>query len=528
MHALATDAAMIARVVTALPAYLRRPFTLAEAEGTVRERLAARAPKFLAFAREAIFANPSSPYRSLLRAAGCEAGDLERLVRQEGVEGALRALSRAGVFVTVDEFKGRQPIVRGSTSFPVAADDFRNPLSVAALWTSTGGSRGPPARVQLDLACVRDRAINMNVALGARGGAAWRTAVWGLRGIVPLLWYSARGEAAARWFTQVDAFVGRERARFRWSVRTLLWESRLLGVPLPAPEYAPVADPSRILRWLAATLAHGEVPHLWGAPSAVVRLVEAATAAGADIAGAQFTITGEPITAPRLALIRRAGATAMPDYGSVESGGTVAYGCLAPVAPDDMHVFSDLNAVIAADVASLPVNTLLVSSLLDTSPFVLLNVSMGDRGVLGDRSCGCPMQKLGWGSHLQDVRSFEKLSVGGVTFADTAVVTVLEDLLPARFGGGPTDYQLIEDAGPAGEPTLRLLVHPRVGTVDPAAVREAFLAATGAMGEVQRDMADHWHQSGILEVSREPPYETGTGKILHLVGTETHGAHHGR
>jgi hypothetical protein len=138
------------------------------------------------------------------------------------------------------------------------------------------------------------------------------------------------------------------------------------------------------------------------------------------------------------------------------------------------------------------------------------------------------MHALGWGTHLHDIRSFEKLSVGGMTFADVAVVGILEEVLPARFGGGPTDYQLIEDAGPTGEPRLRLLVNPRVGTVDADAVRDAFVTALGATGEVERDMVAQWHDTGILQVTREAPHQTSTGKILHLVGTETNGARHGR
>lgn len=32
-----------------------------------------------------------------------------------------------------------------------------------------------------------------------------------------------------------------------------------------------------------------------------------------------------------------------------------------------------------------------------------------------------------------------------MTFLDTEVIRVLEEVLPARFGGSPTDCQLVED-----------------------------------------------------------------------------------
>jgi hypothetical protein len=101
------DLAMALRLLSSLPGYLRHPLALDEALGSLRQRLERREPDFLDLARATIFANPASPYRALLRHAGCEYGDLERLVRQDGVEGALRVLHREGLYLTVEEFKGR-------------------------------------------------------------------------------------------------------------------------------------------------------------------------------------------------------------------------------------------------------------------------------------------------------------------------------------------------------------------------------------------------------------------------------------
>jgi hypothetical protein len=54
-----------------------------------------------------------------------------------------------------------------------------------------------------------------------------------------------------------------------------------------------------------------------------------------------------------------------------------------------------------------------------------------------------------------------------MTFLDTDVIRVLEEELPARFGGTPTDYQLLEEEADDGQPRLQLLVHPRVGPLNP-------------------------------------------------------------
>ena len=56
---------------------------------------------------------------------------------------------------------------------------------------------------------------------------------------------------------------------------------------------------------------------------------------------------------------------------------------------------------------------------------------------------------------------------------DSDLVPALEQALPAAFGGGPTDYQLVEDQSGAGLAQLCLLIHPRVGPLEPTAARMA-------------------------------------------------------
>jgi len=251
-----------------------------------------------------------------------------------------------------------------------------------------------------------------------------------------------------------------------------------------------------------------------------VRLCQAALDAAIDLRGAMLTITGEPVTADRLRLIERAGLQAVPEYGSAECGGSISHGCLAREAPDEVHLFEDLHALIQtgtpADRSALPAGALLVTSLRPTAPLILLNVSMGDRAVVTQRSCGCPLERLGWRTHLHTIRSFEKLTAGGMTFLDIDVIRVLEETLPARFGGGPADYQLVEDEGDDGQPCLRLLVHPVVGPLDAHVVAEAFLQAIGSGTGAERVMAIQWRTARLLRVERRPPRATLAGKILHL------------
>jgi hypothetical protein len=247
-------------------------------------------------------------------------------------------------------------------------------------------------------------------------------------------------------------------------------------------------------------------------------LCRAALAAGIDLRGAQLTVSGEPCTAARLAVIRETGAEAVPRYGASELG-TFAYGCLAPERPDDLHLFDDLHAVIQPGPTgqqALPSDSLLISSLHPTARTILLNASLGDRAEMKQRDCGCALAVVGWTTHVHTVRSYEKLTAGGITFLDTDIIRVLEEMLPQRFGGGPTDYQRVEEQDEHGRPSLRLIVHPSVGPIDAESVADAFLSAIGGGSGIERLTELHWRQAGLLRVERDVPRVTPAGKVLHL------------
>jgi hypothetical protein len=488
----------------------------------LRRRLETREAALLALARR-IYRQAENPYRALLRSAGCEFGDLERLVARDGVEGALEQLLRNGVYLTVDEFKGRRPVARGSTSFRVDPASLRNPTAAGDVRALTAGSRGPRTSVAIDLSAIRDWAVNVRVEFEARGAHAWATARWTIPGgeaVAGILsFYAGTGVPLARWFSPVDHFSPDLDPRYRWSVRLLRWGCRLGGVPVPRPQYVPLEGPGPIVRWLAGILRAGSAPLLIMYVSSAVRLARAAMDAGIDLAGTHVVGTGEPLTASRRATVRRAGIEIAARYASMEIG-PIASGCLTPTAPDDVHVFHDLLALVQppreAGTQEGSSRPLFVSTLRPSAPFVLLNVSLGDQAVLASRPCGCLLGEVGWHMHLQGIRSFEKLTAGGMSFLDADIIRVLEEVLPSRFGGAPTDYQLVEDEDVDGHPRLRLFVHPALGPVDPHAVSTTFLEAIGAGEGPERVMGLVWRGAGLPRVERQAPLATGSGKILHL------------
>ena len=511
---LGSDLRIAAGLVAPVAAFLRQPLTVAEARAELARRLARREADFLALAREAVYGRAGSVYRRLLLHAGCEYGDLERIVRHEGLEPALRELMRQGVYLTVDEAKGRRPVVRGRLTVPPHLDMLRNPLSARHVPVATSGSRGAPTPILMDLAFVRDNGVNVCLAVDAADGADWVKAVWEVPGgsaLYRMLKLSSFGTPVARWFTQVDPVDPSLHPRYRWSHRLVRWASLAVDVPLPSPVHAPLDDPLAVGRWMAEVVRRGGTPWIRTFPSSAVRACQAALDAGIDLTGARFTVAGEPVTEAKLETIRRSGARATPRYGSMETG-PIAWGCLAPQGADDMHVFHDLHAVVQPEGDP----SLYVTSLRRAAPVVMLNLSMGDQAALGARTCGCRLEGLGWTTHIREVRSREKLTAGGMTFYDADVVRILEHVLPRRFGGGPTDYQLVEDEAGSGEPVVRLLVHPAVGPVETTDVADAFLAAIGAGAGAERIMGKVWRDANLLRVERRKPFAAPSGKILHL------------
>lgn len=518
------DLAAAASVTRALPGFLRHTVTFEEAVTAQRHRLATREVSWLGAIRDSVYGHPHSPYRRLLQHAGCELGDLGRLVRQDGIEGTLRHLYAAGVYLTVEEFKGRRPVVRGGTQFEIHPHTLRNPRAAVHAFARSGGSRGTAMPVPIDLGFLREQATNACLMVHARGGGStWRKANWTVPGggaIIMVLIAAGFDRRPSRWFSQLDPGAASISLRYRWSARWVCWVSRGVGRPIPAPEHVPIDEPGPILDWMRDTLGRGEVPLLQTFSSSAVRLCQAALERSTDLRGVEFILGGEPVTAARMTVIRQAGANGITHYGSAETGSAMAYGCLAPSRPDDSHVTHDLFAVIQPGSPTIPPglsrHALLTTTLRPRAPLIFLNASLGDEAIVERRDCGCPLAERGWTTHLHSIHSFEKLTAGGMTFLDADVIRVLEEVLPARFGGGPADYQLVEDEDPGGRSSLTLHVHPLIGVLDEVAVVDAFLEGLGRGGDAKQVMALSWRQAGLVRVERKAPLTTETGKILHL------------
>jgi hypothetical protein len=517
MSALA-DLGAFGRYAFGLPRWLRAELGPEQAREHLRRRLEARAPSFLGLIERAVYGQDTSVYRRLLEHAGLERGDVAALVREHGIEGALERLHAAGVYVTVDEFKGRRPIERGNLVLPTRAADFDNPLSKLVYASRTGGSRGTPRRVGFDFGHMTSQAIYRSLfvqafGLAARPGGIWRAAPPGSAALGAILGAAKIGTPVERWFSPSRVSDhARELLLTAYSVAG----GRFAGTRVPWPEYVPVDSAATVARWLAEKKRAGTPAFMSTTSSSGVRACLAAREGGLDISGTFFRFGGEPYTRGRADVITEAGCKAVSNYSMTEIG-RVGTACASPAALDDLHLTIDQLGVIQRERTfdGAAVSVLTFSTLRPTAPKLMLNVESDDYGVLERRSCGCPLGELGLDLHVQGVRSHEKLTSEGMTFLGSDLIQLVDEILPARFGGHPTDYQLVEEEV-SGLPEVRIVVSPRVGVLDEDAVVAAVISKLAEGPRYRKMMAGVWEAGEMLRVVRREPYTTGAAKILPL------------
>jgi hypothetical protein len=521
---------LAARYLAGLPRFLRNTLSVEECRRMLVSRLRERREAFLSVLENAVYNHPASPYRTLLVHAGIPWERASDWVRSEGVEATLARFYDAGVYIGLEEFKGSTPVRRSGLEIAVAPEDFDNPLLAAGYTVTTGGSRsrGNPVIIDhglLEHESAYDCLTLMSLGALERPHAVWRPVPPGVAGIKDVLRHAKHGHPVERWFSPTALRLGRSGwpyGLFTWGVLTV---GRLAGRPLPRPEHTPLGEPLPVALWLASARARGTPGLLDSASSSAVRVCLAARDIGADIAGSVFRIGGEPHTPARDRVIRSVGCRAFPRYSMSESG-NLGLPCALPEAVDDVHVVTDRVAVLQCDrratSAAARVGALHFTTLRPDSPKIMINVDSGDYGTLVERSCGCLLGELGLSLHLHGIRSYDKLTTGGMNFLGGELIRVLEEILPSRFGGAPTDYQLVEEEQPDGLPLIRLVVHPRLGEIDSRRIVEVVLGALAKGTAAKRMMAHYWRDGEMLRVLRREPYATKAAKILplHLIRRE--------
>jgi hypothetical protein len=503
--------------------YLSRPETIESAAARIRRNLRAREANFTTLLERAVFDHAKSPYLPLFRNAHCGLADVRAMLRDRGLEPTLTALRDAGVYVAFEEFKGRRPIVRDGREYPVRAGDFDNPLTPWPVRAHSGGSTGVPTRVIQDLEFLEERAAHYVFTLGAHDILEAPAAMW--RGVLPdgsglnvALILARGGRPPVRWFTPTGHGPLRDLrlVKFRIAHVATILMARAAGARIPWPELVDVEDAGRVAEWMGETLrAHGTCAAFM-VVSRAVRVAVAAAERGLDLTGATFVAAGEPATPAKMSIIRSSGAACMTTYGMVEAG-RVGMGCRGAADPSDVHVMTDVCSVIASPttlaVGNAVLSPLSLTVVMPSSSKVMINTEIDDCGILETRPCACPIGRLGLTTHLRNIRSVGKLTTEGVSMLGSEMTHILEEVLPARFGGTALDYQLLEEEDATGLTRLSLLVHPDIPVADESRVVEAVLDAMSRASLGSEAARQVWSRTNTLRVRRLRPLLTAHGKM---------------
>jgi hypothetical protein len=515
--------AMFARLPLELRRFGKLRLTLDEAKRIVCQRMDNREENLLHLAQHSIYSHPASPYLALLRMAGCELGDLQVLVRKQGVENALRALRDEGVFVTFEEFKGRKPIVRHGRTIPVSASAFDNPYVHRAFTIQSGGSTGAATSVGVNLDQIAAQAPHEMLALAAHGVLDVPMVRWSnilpagtLRNILRAVSF---GHPPQRWFSPQGLRDSRYWLKYGLATYYILLCMRLAGMRVPLPSYVRVERAVVVARCVSGLLqSHGRCL-VNTTVSHAMRVCAAAQDAGLDLRGTTFQGSSEPATPAKSAYLKRAGVSLISNYGMVEAN-RIASGCARPADVGDVHLMKDAFALFThpypIEGLDITVPAFNLTTLLPAASKVMLNVQMDDYGVVEERHCGCDLEAYGYTTHLREIRSYSKLVGEGVTLIGNEIVNILEEVLPARFGGSPLDYQMMEQEDEHGFTRLYVLVHPRLEISDEQEVIQVILDAlrdSSPMADAARAV---WQQMKTLQVRRAEPVATERGKLLPL------------
>jgi hypothetical protein len=514
---------MYARYARGLRGFLRHPLDSQACVRLLEQERVSRDDNFLRVLEHGVFRHPPSPYLKLFRHAGIELGDVKAMIGEDGIERTLGRLYDAGVHVTLDEVKLHQPVRRGSLEFATTERDWDNPLPMQHLEGRSGGSRSSGRRTVFDLAHITtwlgEWALLLRAfGLTGRPGSVWYPAPPGVGGLATVLSLAKmEGYRAERWFSQTKLDLRPWRARALLLTATSFAAGKLWGGGrVPWPRHASLDDPTPVARWLADQVRRGTPSVMNTYPSAAVRASGVALEDGLDISGTAFLLGGEAYTAEKAQVLEAAGARGIAGYGMTEVG-AIGAACAAAEHPDDLHLLTNKVGVIQrpARIGDSEVGALILTTLLPSSPKLMINVDSGDYGELSERSCGCAFGDTGLDQHLHGIRSHEKLTSQGMTFLGEELLVLVDKVLPARFGGSPQDFQIVEEER-TGVPRVCIVVSPRLGELDEAEVRATALRHLAAAGVAQRLMAEVWATGDSLRVERRAPYMTSGGKVLPL------------
>jgi phenylacetate-coenzyme A ligase PaaK-like adenylate-forming protein len=408
-------------------------------------------------------------------------------------------------------------------SFQITPGALNNPHTAGFISIESGGSTGTPTASAVDVEHLLSATPLHWLRAAAYDLMDATEVIW--QGILPAstlttLMHRARmGQMPARWFSQIGSRDSKHWVKYGLATYYTLGWMRLLGAPVPFPEYVPPARAEVVAQYVQELLSRHGKCRIHTNVSRALRMSLVAQERGWDFRGATFIGGGEPCTNAKVSAIVKCGARFFSAYNLAEAG-ILACGCAHRIAPDDVHLVKDTFALIShphpVEGVGITVPAFQLTTILPTAKQILLNLQVDDYGKIEERSCGCMFDECGFTTHLSEIRSYRKLTGEGVTLIGGEMLHILEQVLPARFGGSALDYQMIEEENERGFTQIYLVIHPCVHIADESAVLELVnktLRETSAMADIARA---GWKNADSVKLKRMEPVLTARGKLLPL------------
>ena len=319
--------------------FLKRPLSLAECYSIVRDRMENREVNFLTMLERGVYSNPRSPYRRLLEHAGCELGDVRSMVKSAGLESTLRRLSDAGVYITIEEYKGKKPVERNGLSFAAQPEDFDNPdiRIEAGLERASGATRSQGIRTHRGFDFLTDLTAVDGVLYDELGWQKFLYVFWHSSLNISLIVAKLR-VPVDKWFFPLTSNENRARAVYAVAV------GKAFGCPIPWPKRTGANSAHEVASWLAKNKGRQSLRVLKAKTSLAVRVCLAAQEHNLDISGVHFIAAADPLTPAREQMIRATGCSVGVNYSSSETG-FIAHCCVNSTG-DDAHFLKSHLAVI--------------------------------------------------------------------------------------------------------------------------------------------------------------------------------------
>jgi hypothetical protein len=509
------------RIAAGVRDYAGRPIP-ANASQLIRGQIENREATWLSLVQRAVFDVPSNPYFRMFELADCKYGDLRHSVQRNGLTSTLETLHDEGVHLTFDEFKGKEPIVRAGKEIRSSRNSFQNRLQGSWLDSATSGSSGKRSRVAFGTGALLLREMILALVIEDFDLNNYKRLI--VRPIMPSTIGVMQGLSMSRLGCPMDHWYAtggshRHSLHYRMLTRYLLHASRRSGATLPSPEYLRAGDFETATKWIARAKEAGSPSMISAFVSPAVRMAIVAKEQGWDISDSLFICGGEALTAAKSKALSDVGVGISPRYWVSEIG-PIGIGCHRTVNQNRMHLLDNVVALISrrrpAPFSHAMVDAALFTSVSPDCATVLINAEMGDSASIRKTDCDCAFGRAGLQWEISDVTSYSKLTGQGMTLMGNDVVALLEEHLPAKFGGAPADYQLVEWQG-GSQTELELRVSPRVGMRDSGAVKREFVQRLRSVygGSLATRV---WEHSDGLRVVEKEPFSTATGKVppLHL------------